>query len=117
MHTSSTTPKKRALFKRTPGQAWRKRPFRKADPDAPGLTPDGVAMGRARRELTIWKEESGREDLNLRPPAPKAGALPGCATPRVEAAVNTRGWAGSREERPLRLRALGWDNLPRPARS
>ena len=25
---------------------------------------------------------SGREDLNLRPPAPKAGALPGCATPR-----------------------------------
>ncbi len=27
----------------------------------------------------IW---SGREDLNFRPPAPKAGALPGCATPR-----------------------------------
>jgi len=26
---------------------------------------------------------SGREDLNLRPPAPKAGALPGCATPRA----------------------------------
>jgi hypothetical protein len=25
---------------------------------------------------------SGREDLNFRPPAPKAGALPGCATPR-----------------------------------
>jgi hypothetical protein len=29
---------------------------------------------------------SGREDLNLRPPAPKAGALPGCATPREKAA-------------------------------
>jgi hypothetical protein len=28
---------------------------------------------------TQW---SGREDLNLRPPAPKAGALPGCATSR-----------------------------------
>jgi integrase len=28
---------------------------------------------------TIW---SGRGDLNARPPAPKAGALPGCATPR-----------------------------------
>ena len=27
----------------------------------------------------VW---SGREDLNLRHPAPKAGALPGCATPR-----------------------------------
>jgi hypothetical protein len=25
---------------------------------------------------------SGRQDLNLRPPAPKAGALPSCATPR-----------------------------------
>ena len=29
---------------------------------------------------------SGREDLNLRPPAPKAGALPGCATPRPKPA-------------------------------
>src|SRR3990172_510218 len=28
---------------------------------------------------------SGLEDLNLRPPAPKAGALPGCATPRSSA--------------------------------
>src|SRR5258706_11465910 len=27
--------------------------------------------------------KSGREDSNLRPPAPKAGALPGCATPRL----------------------------------
>ena len=29
---------------------------------------------------------SGREELNLRPPAPKAGALPGCATPRPRSA-------------------------------
>jgi hypothetical protein len=29
--------------------------------------------------LNFW---SGREDLNLRLPAPEAGALPGCATPR-----------------------------------
>src|SRR5262245_47170036 len=28
---------------------------------------------------------SGREDLNLRPPGPEPGALPGCATPRPEA--------------------------------
>src|SRR5271154_1150365 len=27
---------------------------------------------------------SGRRDLNPRPPAPKAGALPGCATPRAD---------------------------------
>src|SRR5688572_19427538 len=26
---------------------------------------------------------SGRQDLNLRPSAPKADALPGCATPRL----------------------------------
>ncbi len=26
--------------------------------------------------------QSGRPDLNRGPPAPKAGALPGCATPR-----------------------------------
>ena len=28
-------------------------------------------------------KEPGRGDLNARPPAPKAGALPGCATPRL----------------------------------
>ena len=26
---------------------------------------------------------SGRQDSNLRPPAPKAGAIPGYATPRI----------------------------------
>ena len=33
----------------------------------------------------FWNQQefwSGRGDLNARPPAPKAGALPGCATPR-----------------------------------
>jgi site-specific DNA recombinase len=30
------------------------------------------------------EEWSGRPDLNRGPPAPKAGALPGCATPRRE---------------------------------
>src|SRR2546429_7296497 len=33
---------------------------------------------------------SGREDLNLRPPAPHAGALPGCATPRQADRKSTR---------------------------
>ena len=39
-------------------------------------------INKARQEKwhRIW---SGREDLNLRLPAPKAGALPGCATPRL----------------------------------
>jgi site-specific DNA recombinase len=39
--------------------------------------PFDLIFQRAKNE-----EWSGREDLNLRPPAPKAGALPGCATPR-----------------------------------
>ena len=30
----------------------------------------------------MFEKWSGREDSNLRPPAPEAGALPGCATPR-----------------------------------
>ena len=31
-----------------------------------------------------WGYWSGRLDSNQRPPAPKAGALPGCATPRLK---------------------------------
>src|SRR5436853_2878303 len=40
----------------------------------------GCLLLTGNRLLYFW---SGREDLNLRPPAPKAGALPGCATPRT----------------------------------
>ena len=32
--------------------------------------------------LRVCAFSSGREDLNLRPPGPEPGALPGCATPR-----------------------------------
>ena len=39
--------------------------------------PFDVIFNRAKTE--DW---SGREDLNLRPPGPEPGALPGCATPR-----------------------------------
>ena len=38
----------------------------------------------------FWNQQevwSGRGDLNARPPAPKAGALPGCATPRRFAGI------------------------------
>src|SRR5687767_2666024 len=38
-----------------------------------------VAPTEDRAERGNW---SGRQDLNLRHPAPKAGALPDCATPR-----------------------------------
>src|SRR5687767_15609904 len=34
-----------------------------------------------------FEDWSGREDLNLRPPAPHAGTLPGCATPRRDRSI------------------------------
>ena len=45
-----------------------------------------VDMGRVgvlSTPATCCRSWSGRGDLNARPPAPKAGALPGCATPRL----------------------------------
>src|SRR5690554_3257633 len=38
--------------------------------------------GQARARWTVSRFWSGRRDSNSRPPAPKAGALPSCATPR-----------------------------------
>lgn len=37
---------------------------------------------------------SGRQDLNLRPPAPKAGALPNCATSRFSFLLNLQNLVG-----------------------
>ena len=56
----------------------------------PRRAPEGIRTPdpRLRRPLLYPPELlapgrwSGRDDLNVRPPAPKAGALPGCATPR-----------------------------------
>ena len=55
---------------------------------------------------------SGRRDSNSRPPAPKAGALPDCATPRP----SCRGRAGSPDPLsgpPSACRASGWRPEPR----
>jgi hypothetical protein len=45
-----------------------------------------LSYTRTALELVSPASLSGREDLNLRPPAPKAGALPDCATPRRDRA-------------------------------
>jgi hypothetical protein len=52
-------------------------------------TEDKFQIGKGLRrssEEEIW---SGRLDSNQRPPAPKAGALPGCATPRLPSIIAT----------------------------
>src|SRR6187401_2087357 len=52
-------------------------------------TTQGKVLPMRRRKVSLeivrkmWKKWSGRLDSNQRPPAPKAGALPGCATPRL----------------------------------
>ena len=43
---------------------------------------DARIQSSSRRAVRKW---SGRQDSNLRPSAPKADALPGCATPRLKA--------------------------------
>ncbi|VWX56885.1 hypothetical protein SPHINGOR109_10733 [Sphingorhabdus sp. 109] len=46
------------------------------------LAGGGAATGPHRKRKIQREKWSGRQDLNLRPPVPKTGALPGCATPR-----------------------------------
>src|SRR5512132_1589718 len=50
-------------------------------------TPRTVRAGATDIGKSKW---SGRQDLNLRPPPPQGGALPGCATPRPEAGGDDR---------------------------
>jgi hypothetical protein len=45
---------------------------------------------RPRLRLPGVFDESGRQDLNLRPPGPQPGALPDCATPRGRLESTTR---------------------------
>src|SRR5581483_2314574 len=56
---------------------------------------------------------SGRLDLNQRPPAPKAGALPGCATPRLEPEAATE----SKDKKASPQGEAGWERgRPKPAK-
>ncbi len=89
----------------------------------------------SRMYMKIASARSGREDLNLRPPQPHCGALPGCATPRDAsqryhtfsvtsrsrrswgamgaAVIYLRGDAGRRHLRPGQPRSQ-WRNRRRP---
>jgi hypothetical protein len=50
--------------------------------------------------------QSGRQDLNLRPPGPQPGALPDCATPRGRSMI-TPACPAAISHRPARVRASG----------
>src|SRR5262245_715370 len=50
----------------------------KSTPEPDRRSPEAGSLGASPAKLK-W---SGRQDLNLRPPPPQGGALPGCATPR-----------------------------------
>jgi hypothetical protein len=54
-------------------------------PNVPKLESCG-SIAETESQLVQW---SGRPDLNRGPPAPKAGALPGCATPRQLLALDS----------------------------
>src|SRR5215210_7907057 len=57
--------------------------------------------------------ESGREDLNLRPPRPERGALPGCATSRLRAYYSSQLSAVSHQQRDSEVqRCMASSRLP-----
>ncbi len=55
---------------------------------------------------------SGREDLNLRHSAPKADALPGCATPRRRGTIHRPPQRRSARNASARARAMSGSGLP-----
>src|SRR5215469_16849525 len=67
--------------------------------------------------LSLWRGAwSGRPDLNRRPSAPKADALPDCATPRAAKRLMTRGYLpapGPRRKRKVPV-LKGHDVRPDP---
>ncbi len=68
---------------RTHGSTTRTRTWRRCSPPrATSRSTRSRCSGTADRVVEPSGPESGRQDLNLRPPGPQPGALPDCATPR-----------------------------------
>src|SRR6267142_5245266 len=70
-------------------------------------TPRGLLPRGGNERTSKW---SGRQDLNLRPPPPQGGALPGCATPRP-----LRAASGGSVQAPCYTTPDGADKGERPA--
>ncbi len=70
---------------------------------------NGLRAGPCQGIGSSW---SGRRDSNSRPPAPKAGAPPDCATPRPSCRARARK-PGPLSDRPSACGASGWRPEPR----
>ncbi len=68
------------------------------------------AVARGRLPIVQGGRWSGRRDLNSRLSAPKADALPGCATPRLRSSIAHRGFEEKGEGGRERQRHLGFGN-------
>jgi hypothetical protein len=93
---SISHPKFQALKKNLRGAGCHQRPPK----------PHKRVINPARSERSCASEltaQSGWLDLNQRPPAPKAGALPSCATPRLLCSSHAK---------LLPNLAHAWDNMP-----
>src|SRR5882672_10859609 len=77
----------------------------------------GVGVNGAFNKLKKTREMfwSGRRDSNSGPPAPKAGALPGCATPRHSAATHSNSLCESPATELPRLRSRSTAKPKHPA--
>jgi hypothetical protein len=91
----------RGLLRR--GQAALRRYEEKLDPNWPPASERSPRTARQKPQICRIFLESGRQDLNLRPPGPQPGALPDCATPRGPPIITGRG----RRAAP----GLGWTIL------
>src|SRR5437763_15700722 len=56
---------------------------------SPRLRPTALPLSGHARSRDRRQPQSGRQDLNLRPPGPQPGALPDCATPRGGPMIET----------------------------
>ena len=72
---------------RSPAPGPRQRRAATGEEHDPEQCPREGGVGARVGQPDVGPVRSGRGDSNPRPPAPKAGALPGCATPRTERAV------------------------------
>ncbi len=88
-----------------------RKPFDVLAEFADDKTDDAAGSPSGTLRHPVW---SGWRDLNPRPLAPQASALPGCATPRMPAVYRTRAWSSTPDSRALTVATgIGGRTTPR----